>query len=96
VSDTEVDSVQEQSAEPKRKRGRVAGFVMSQEHRDKIAKSNIVTALISHAEGRNDMTATQVTAALGLLKKVMPDLQSIEGSMDLHHHKHEEALDDLE
>lgn len=42
------------------------------------------------------MSSTQVAAGLGLLKKVLPDLQSVEGSLDLHHHKHEEALDDLE
>lgn len=81
---------------PKRGRGRLPGFVMSQHHRDKIAKSNILNALIEHCEGKREMSSTQVTAGLGLLKKVMPDLQTIEGSMDLHHHKHEEALDDLE
>ncbi len=42
------------------------------------------------------MTATQVKAAEILLRKTIPDLQSIEGSMDLHHFKHEEALSNLE
>jgi hypothetical protein len=53
---------------------------MSNEHRDKIKNSNILNALIEHAEGRRDMAATQVTAGLGLLKKALPDLQAVEHS----------------
>jgi hypothetical protein len=59
-------------------RGRKPGFTMSHEHRLKIQKSNIVRALIQHAEGKREMTATQVQAGLGLLKKCLPDLQAIE------------------
>lgn len=64
------------------KRGRSPGFTMSQEHRDKIKNSNILNALIEHAEGRRDMSSTQVSAGLGLLDRVMPKLAatSIEGS----------------
>jgi hypothetical protein len=58
-------------------RGRKPGFTMSSEHRDKIRNSNILSALIAHAEGTRDMGATQVTAALGLLKKALPDLSSV-------------------
>ena len=47
---------------------------MSDEHRVKIQNSNILSALIAHACGERDMSATQVSAGLGLLKKVMPDL----------------------
>lgn len=47
---------------------------MSDEHRTKIANSQILKCLIEHVEGKRDMSATQVTAGLGLLKKVMPDL----------------------
>jgi len=43
-----------------------------------------------------EMSAAQVKAAVALLKKTMPDLQSIEGGLDLHHHKHEDALKELE
>ena len=43
-----------------------------------------------------EMTPAQVKAAVALLKKTLPDLQSIEGGLDLHHHKHEEALESLE
>jgi hypothetical protein len=55
-------------------RGRKPGFRMSDEHRVKIQNSNILNALIEHATGEREMSATQVSAGLGLLKKVMPDL----------------------
>lgn len=42
-----------------------------------------------------EMTPAQVTAALGLLKKTIPDLQSVEGTLNLNH-RHEDALKDLE
>lgn len=63
-------------------RGRSPGFVMSQEHRDKIRNSNILTALVEHATGSREMSATQVSAGLGLLKKVMPDLAAMQLSGD--------------
>lgn len=50
---------------------------MTDEHRSKIANSQILNKLIAHVEGNQEMSATQVTAALGLLKKALPDLQSI-------------------
>lgn len=58
-------------------RGREPGFLMTNEHRVKIKNSNILNALIEHVEGKREMSATQVSAGLGLLKKAMPDLQSI-------------------
>ena len=48
---------------------------MDDSHRVKIQNSNILTALIKHVEGTQEMSATQVSAGLGLLRKVMPDLQ---------------------
>lgn len=54
-------------------RGRSPGFQMSEQHRDKIRNSNILNALIEHAEGNREMSSTQVSAGLGLLKKVLPD-----------------------
>jgi hypothetical protein len=57
-------------------RGRQPGFRMSNEHRDKIKNSNILNALVEHVEGTREMSATQVSAGLGLLRKVMPDLAS--------------------
>lgn len=56
------------------KRGRTVGFTMSHEHRVKIQNSNILKCLINHVEGSQEMSATQVTAGLGLLRKVLPDL----------------------
>ena len=57
-------------------RGRRAGFKMPEEHRLKIQNSNILNALIEHATGEREMSATQVSAGLGLLRKIMPDLSS--------------------
>ncbi len=55
-------------------RGRKPGFRMSDEHRVKIQNSNILNALIEHVTEGREMSSTQVTAGLGLLRKVMPDL----------------------
>lgn len=57
-------------------RGRKPGFLMSADHRVKIQNSNILNALIEHVEGNREMSATQVSAGLGLLRKVLPDLQA--------------------
>lgn len=59
-------------------RGRKPGFHMSEEHRVKIKNSNILNALIEHVDGKREMSGSQVTAGLGLLKKVMPDLSAME------------------
>ena len=61
-------------------RGRKAGFVMPEEHRVKIRNSNILNALIEHVEGKREMSATQVSAGLGLLRKCLPDLTNVEVS----------------
>ncbi len=58
------------------KRGRKSGFRMTDEHRGKIQNSSILNALIEHVEGRREMSATQVSAGLGLLRKCLPDLSS--------------------
>lgn len=47
---------------------------MSDEHRVKIQNSNILSALIEHVQGERDMSSTQVTAGVALLKKVLPDM----------------------
>lgn len=62
-----------------RKPGPKKGTVrLTQEHRDKIRNSKILDMLIGHAVGSVDMSQTQVTAGLALMKKVLPDLQSVE------------------
>lgn len=69
------------------KRGRAAGYVMGPEHRDKITNSNVLRGLISFAEGKiapEEYPPHRVTAALGLLDRIMPKLASTEvvGSED--------------
>jgi hypothetical protein len=44
------------------------------EIREKIRASQLVNALEKHVLGRRKMKPTQVAAALGLLKKCVPDL----------------------
>jgi len=48
--------------------------------RDKIRASQLVNRLEDHALGKVEMSATQVQAALGLLKKCVPDLSAQEHS----------------
>jgi len=69
-----------------RGRGREPGFRMSADHRLKITNSNILSCLIQHAEGEREMSGTQVTAAIALLKKVMPDLAAIQHSGNDDHY----------
>jgi hypothetical protein len=64
------------------RRGRRPGFQMSAEHRGKIRTTSILNALGEHVEGKRKMSATQVSAGLGLLRKVMPDLAQIHGAGD--------------
>lgn len=66
-------------------RGRKPGFRMGEEHRDKIRNSNILRALIEHVEGKREMSASQVTAGLGLLRKVLPDLATVEHTGEVDH-----------
>lgn len=61
----------------------VTKFRMGAEHRVKIANSNILNCLLEHVEGRREMSTTQVTAALGLLRKVLPDLQASENKTEI-------------
>lgn len=67
----------------KRGRGRPPGFRMPEAHRHKIKVANILSVLQKHVEGKRDMSATQVTAGLGLLRKVLPDLQVVESTGEL-------------
>ena len=77
----------------KRGRGREPGFRMSDEHRVKIQNSNILNALVEHACGKRNMSATQVSAGLGLLKKVLPDLQAVTiGGDPANPLRHEHAI----
>lgn len=50
--------------------------------RAKIQTSQLINRLFSHANGDAEMSATQVRAAEVLLKKTLPDLQSVEIGSD--------------
>lgn len=72
---------------PKKKAGRPKGsgkgVPMSQEHRDKIRNSNVLSRLIKHAEGKEpDMAGTEVQAASTLLSFAFPKLQATQVSGD--------------
>ena len=58
---------------------------MPEEHRAKIANSQILKRLIDHVEGKIEMTPTQITAGLGLLRKCMPDLSASELNATVEH-----------
>jgi hypothetical protein len=64
------------------KRGRQPGFIMSEEHRTKIANSQILNRLIAAANGEIEITAVQAQVGLGLVKKILPDLQATQISGD--------------
>lgn len=53
--------------------------------REKIRASQLVNALENHVLGRRKMTSTQVTAALGLLRKCVPDMAIVEHSGEVEH-----------
>lgn len=51
--------------------------------RDKIRASQLVNRLEDHVLKDLDLTASQVTAALGLLKKCVPDLKQSDDTLTL-------------
>lgn len=59
---------------------RVRKIQHDDETRAKIKAGNIITRLQKFIDGKVKMEAAQVTAALGLLKKALPDLTSVEHS----------------
>ncbi len=61
-----------------KKPGRPLGSLHDERTRAKIKTSQLINSLTNHVFGKNKLEATQVTAALGLLKKTLPDLQSVE------------------
>jgi len=54
---------------------------MGDEHRLKIKNSNILNALIKHVEGTREMSSSQVSAGLGLLGKVLPNLTAVDANV---------------
>jgi hypothetical protein len=55
---------------------------VTDDHRKKIQSGVILQRLTAFVEGKIDMTSPQVTAALGLLRKTIPDLQAIAEGVD--------------
>jgi hypothetical protein len=58
--------------------------------REKIRATQLVNRLENHVFGKCKLDSTQVTAALGLLKKCVPDLSLVSGPGDdgAHEHRH--------
>ena len=93
--------------QPKKAKG-ARGVRMNPSHdqrvRDKIQTSQIINRLEAFTFGKQDpktkktveMSSGQVTAALGLLKKTLPDLSSVDISGGLDLMLHDRALDELE
>ncbi len=53
--------------------------------REKIQTEKLVISLQNHVYGIQEMRPSQVTAALGLLKKSIPDLSSVEHKGEVDH-----------
>ena len=62
----------------------------------KIQTSQLVNRLTDHALGKVDLQPTQVKAIEVLLRKTLPDLSSIDGSMTHTHVSHDDALSEIE
>jgi len=56
----------------------------------------VIGRLQDHVLGKAELTSTQVSAALGLLKKSMPDLPSSFAVLANAEKSHDELLDELE
>ena len=64
------------------KRGRKPGFTMPEDQRSKISKSQILNRLIKFSLGEVEMAPHAVTASIALLRKVLPDLASLEAKIE--------------
>jgi hypothetical protein len=53
--------------------------------RAKIRTSMLIKRLEDHVEGKVELSASQVAAALGLLRKTAPDLATVEYSGEVEH-----------
>ena len=60
-----------------RKRRGVGEGGWSDNVRERIKSSMLVNALTEHVLGNREMSASQVTAGLGLLRKTLPDLTAV-------------------
>jgi len=73
---------------------------LQQRHRDmlreKIQAGMLIERLESHVLRDKKMEKSQVSAAIALLRKILPDLQTVDGNQQITIAKHEEQLDKLE
>lgn len=53
--------------------------------RERIRSGMLIEALENHVLNGKEMQATQISAALGLLKKCVPDMASVEHSGEITH-----------
>ncbi|MGI9386195.1 MAG: hypothetical protein ACR2OX_02080 [Methyloligellaceae bacterium] len=63
--------------------------------REKIPTCNLISRLADHALGKVEMTTSQVSAALGLLKKALPDLSTTGVTRGRLRHKDDISDDEL-
>lgn len=59
--------------------------IATPEWRDKNKIGNLMARLKKHADGEIEMTSTQLKAAEIFLRKTLPDLSSVAGSVDHTH-----------
>jgi hypothetical protein len=69
----------------KQRGGSALGMDWEETTRDRIQSSKVANRLISFVLGEITLEPAQVTAALGLLKKVLPDLSSSENKTEVLH-----------
>lgn len=58
---------------------------LSEAWREKIQTSMLINRLQDHVNGVIELSSTQVSAALGLLKKTAPDLSAVEHAGEIQH-----------
>ena len=63
--------------------------------RDKIPVGDLIARMADHALGKAEMSPSQVSAALGLLKKALPDLSTTGISRGAQRHKDDISDDEL-
>jgi hypothetical protein len=64
-----------------------------QKTREKIRTSQLINRLESHVFGEVELTTSQVSAALGLIKKTLPDLSAVESKIEVTNNNASELTD---
>lgn len=66
-----------------RKRGHRISAAITEEHRASIQASQIINRLTDFVNSKVSLSPAQVTAALGLLRKCVPDLAAVDHTGDI-------------